>query len=183
VVRPAGSDFVIGYVGQLEPRKRAEDVVGALARLPFGRAIMVGDGKAKQQVLDAIWQHSAMERVTLAGFQRNVIQYYAEFDCIVIPSRDEPFGLVALEAMAAGIPVVAALSGALPEVLGDTALYYPLGDVTALAECIRRLHDEPSLAALLRDRALRRIREFSLNTMIGRIEGAALEAVHLRGLR
>src|SRR5690606_16739205 len=106
VERPARSDFVIGYVGQFEPRKRAQDVVGALARLPFARAIMVGDGKAKQLVTNAIQEHSVAERVTLTGFQQHVKPFYAQFDCVVIPSRDEPFGLVALEAMAAGRPVV-----------------------------------------------------------------------------
>lgn len=179
----AGPTFTIGYVGQFEPRKRAWDVVAALARLPTARAVLVGDGKARHRVVDVVRKHRLEDRVTLTGFQKNVAPYYSEFDCMVIPSRDEPFGLVALEAMAAGLPVVAAHSGALPEVLGDAAIYYPPGDVATLAECVQRLRDEPELVGSLRERGLRRVREFSLESMIGQVEAVAGEAAKLRARR
>ena len=68
--------------------------------------------------------------------------------CVVIPSFYEPFGIVALEALAAGAPVVASLAGGLAEVLDGTGagLLYPPGDVEALADAVRRMLTEPGVA-------------------------------------
>ena len=69
--------------------------------------------------------------------------------CAVIPSLYEPFGIVALEALAAGAPLVASASGGLVEVLDGTGagLLYPPGDAGALAGALSRMLDEPGLAA------------------------------------
>jgi glycosyltransferase involved in cell wall biosynthesis len=178
--RPSTGRFVAGYIGQFEPRKRAPDVLEAVAQLAGAGALLIGDGKARGAVEAARKRLQLGDRARLTGFQRDVRPFLADCDCIVIPSRDEPFGLVALEAMAAGLPVVAARSGALPEVLGDGALYYPLGDVTALAAALRRLRDEPRLAAELRTRGLDRVREYSLERMLDHVEAIARELLERR---
>lgn len=172
--------FIVGYVGQFEPRKRATDVVAALGLLDGVNGLLVGDGKSRRVVETAIARLQLEQRVRLTGFQADILPFVADTDCIVIPSRDEPFGLVALEAMAAGRPVIAAESGALPDVLGDAALYYPLGDSAALAACIRRLRGDRRLAASLRAKGLVRVREFSLQRMLDRVEVVAHDALAMR---
>jgi glycosyltransferase involved in cell wall biosynthesis len=110
--------FTVGYVGQMEPRKRAPDLARALLHLDGVRALFVGDGKARGAVEKVVQKHGLAGRAELLGFRENAPGEFHRFHCISIPSVREPFGLVALEAMASGIPVVAARSGALPEVLG-----------------------------------------------------------------
>ncbi|HEX9260330.1 MAG TPA: glycosyltransferase, partial [Acidimicrobiales bacterium] len=75
--------------------------------------------------------------------------------CAVIPSLYEPFGIVALEALAAGAPLVAAATGGLTEILGGTeaGLLYPAGDATALAAAVARVFTEPGVAERCRNAA------------------------------
>jgi glycosyltransferase involved in cell wall biosynthesis len=69
-----------------------------------------------------------------------------------LPRRPEPFGTVLLEAMALGVPVVAAMNGGTQEIIthGETGLMVPPGDVSAAARALQRLTDEPGLADSLR---------------------------------
>lgn len=173
--------FVVGYIGQLEIRKRVGDVLEALARIDDATALIVGDGKARPQIEAAIERLGISGRVCLAGYQEDVGELLAHCHCMVIPSANEAFGLVALEAMAAGRPVAAARSGALPEVLGSAALYFPPGDVAALAECLKRLRDDDGLVARLRARGLARVRRYTLQKMVDDVEAVALEAVVRHG--
>ena len=134
--------FTVGYLGQLEPRKRVPDLVAAVARVTGVRALVVGDGKARGAVEAAVRAEGVEDRVELPGFVADIGPALARFDCMAIPSLREPFGLVALEAMAAGVPVVAARSGALPEVLADAALYHEPERPAELARQVRRLRDD-----------------------------------------
>lgn len=172
-LRRRGRSFVVGYVGQLEPRKRVADILEAVDRLPETTAVIVGDGKGRGQVESKVERLDLESRVNLAGFQPDVRPYYERFDCVVISSSNEPFGLVALEAMAAGRPVIAARSGALPEVLGDAALYYRLGDVDELSAQLARIQSDPRLAASLREKGLKRVKLYSYERLIDRTEEIA----------
>lgn len=151
----SGTAFTVACVGQLEPRKNVEDAVDAVARLPGTRLLIVGDGKHRRQVERAVRESGARERILMLGYRDDVAEILRTSDCVVIPSRNEPFGLIALEALEAGRPVVAARSGALPEVLDDAALFHPAGDVAALATAIDRLREEPDLVEELRRRGER----------------------------
>ena len=153
--------FTVGYVGQLEPRKRVVDVLEAVRAIPDTHALIVGDGKRRHEVEDAIRRLGLLERATIVGFADDVAAHLREMDCVVLPARAEPFGLVALEAMAAGRPVIASRHGAHPEVLGDAALYFTLGDTAELAAQIERLMADSSLAESLRMRGIERVRRFA----------------------
>jgi glycosyltransferase involved in cell wall biosynthesis len=144
-----GSTFTVAYVGQFEPRKRVDDVVRAIAQVPGMRALLIGDGKTRGETERLIAALHVEERVTLAGFVPEPQWLLADTHALVFPAQDEPFGLVALEALALGRPVVAARSGALPEVLGSAALYYDVGDIEQLSRHLHRLATDPALVATL----------------------------------
>jgi glycosyltransferase involved in cell wall biosynthesis len=180
VTRDRCERFTIGFIGQLKPRKRAEDVVQATARLPNTQAFLLGDGRSRGAVERLCRETETDERVRILGFTE-IGEWLGRFDCLVIPSRDEPFGLVALEGMAAGVPIVAAKSGALPEVLDRAALFYPLGDVDSLVQQIDRIRAEPELCEDLVQRGFRRIAQFLPERWVREAEAVAQEAIDAAG--
>jgi glycosyltransferase involved in cell wall biosynthesis len=108
---PSGP-FTVGYVGQLEPRKRVVDLVTAIALLSGDiRGVLVGDGKGRKAVESAIRRSDVGDRIDLAGYREDVRAQMGRFHCLAMPSLEEPFGLAVLEAMARGLPVIAARSG------------------------------------------------------------------------
>jgi glycosyltransferase involved in cell wall biosynthesis len=112
---------------------------------------------------------AAVERLGLAsdvifpGFvpRQELPLWYNGAAGFVYPSLYEGFGLGPLEAMACGTPVVVSDRASLPEVVGDAGLTVPPDDVSALAEAMAAILREPSLAAQLRERGLRRAGEFT----------------------
>lgn len=168
--REPESPFTVGFIGQLEPEKRVQDLIDALARLDHACGVLVGDGKGREAVDAAIRRSGLGERIDRVGFQRDVRPYLARFHCLAIPSSHEGFGLVGLEAMASGVPVVAARSGALPEVLGDAALYHAACDPGDLARQLTRLRERPSLRAELAKKGLVRTRDFRKDTWLDSVE-------------
>ena len=89
----------------------------------------------------------------------DINRLYAESAVAIVPSLYEGFGLPAVEAMAAGIPLVSSDGGALKEVVSDGGLQVSAGDHVALAEAIARVLDDAALAAALSERGLQRVHE------------------------
>lgn len=174
---PPDPPFTVGCVGQLEPRKRVPDVVHAIARFPDVDGIIVGDGKARDATESAIRDEGVQERVEMTGYRPDIREQMARFHCIAIPAVREPFGLVALEAMAAGVPVIAARSGALPEVLGPAALYHAPGNIEELTRRIEALKENPGLRQELVDRGRRRLIRFREHAWLDSAEETALAAM------
>ena len=168
---PSHESFTVGYVGQLEPRKRAPDVARAIALLPERfRGLFVGDGKARAELKTAVRKSEIEHRVELLGYREDIAEQLARMHCLAIPSLREPFGLVALESMAAGVPVVAARSGALPEVLGQAALYHEPANPADLAVQLRRLEGDRSLREELTERGLDRAALFRPDAWTDKVE-------------
>jgi glycosyltransferase involved in cell wall biosynthesis len=113
--------FVFGTVGRLVPFKAHRELIGAFARaadeMPDARLVIIGRGELEQDLQARIGELGLGERVKLVGFLPDASRYMAAFDVFVLPSHNEPFGLVLLEAMANGLPVIANDTGAVPEIL------------------------------------------------------------------
>ncbi len=132
------------FVGRLVSVKGADLAVEALRRLRK-RGIdttltICGDGPERdaleQQVRDADLEDS----ITFEGWTEpdELAAHYRRAELLLVPSRYEPFGIVALEAIASGCPVVAAETGGLPEAVGDCGLLVPPDDAEALADATER---------------------------------------------
>ena len=136
-------------VGTVEPRKDHPGLVRAFDMLADRdrdvRLVIAGpDGWGADALAGAVADARHRDRVIRVGYvaddQRARLLHDAA--AFVFPSVYEGFGLPPLEAMAAGVPVVATDAGALPEVLGDAALLVPTGDVEALSDALGRALDD-----------------------------------------
>jgi glycosyltransferase involved in cell wall biosynthesis len=163
------------------PLKGLIFLVEALAKLRTERAadlVVIGKTKADGPVARAIERFGLEGSVTFhsgVGWA-DLVELYARAEVAVVPSLYEGFSLPAIEAMAAGLPVVATTAGALPEVLGDAASLVPPGDAGELAAAIGTLLGDPGrrarMGAAARERAVTR---FSWETT-----AAATEAEYRR---
>lgn len=114
-------NWVIGTVGRLSEEKRHVDLLKAFhdVRKVFPKAtlLIVGDGDMRDGLTNLATRLGVSGSVTFAGFQRNISEYLNKMDVFVLPSRTEGFGIVLLEAMAMGLPVVASNVGGIPELV------------------------------------------------------------------
>jgi len=138
VYAPKGEKLLI-HVSNFRPVKRVLDVIRVFAKvresLP-AKLLMVGDGPDRAAVETLCRELSLCEDVVLLGKLKNPIEAISTADLFVLPSESESFGLAALEAMAAGVPVVASDTGGIPEVVehGTSGLLSSVGDIDKMAE-------------------------------------------------
>lgn len=132
-------DTTLLYVGRLSDEKQIEHIRPALERLPNTRLVLVGDGPARAE----LERYFADLPVTFMGYLRGerLSQAYASADIFVFPSRLETFGLVVIEAMAAGLPVVAARVGGVGDMVSEGVNGYSFesGDRAMLLEGLRKI--------------------------------------------
>jgi glycosyltransferase involved in cell wall biosynthesis len=161
------------FVGSEQPRKNLGALLAAMALLAEQggmdrlRLVKVGEPGSepsyRQATIARIRELGLGDRVVLTGWlsDRQLATAYAGATCLVVPSLYEGFGLPPIEAMACGCPVLASSHGSLGEILGDAALRLRSCDPGAIADGIRRVAEEPRLAAELSGRGLRRAGEFT----------------------
>jgi glycosyltransferase involved in cell wall biosynthesis len=134
-------------VGRLREPKDFATLVRAGARLEPGRArvLIVGDGPDRAAIEGEIAQLGAEDAVALLGERSDVADLLAGADVFVLPSRSEGLPMSVLEAMAAGLPVVASAVGGVPELVrdGETGRLVPPGDAGALAAALAELAADP----------------------------------------
>ena len=145
----AGNDIVIGTAGKLNFGKGVFDLVQALAALtqknPAIRLLFVGEGPDRPGLEQEARQRGVYDKVIFAGLRKDMERMYAAMDIFTLPSTcEEAFGMVLIEAMAMGKPVVATRVGGIPEIVEDgvNGLLVPPGDVPALARALSRYIDD-----------------------------------------
>ncbi|GAA1336527.1 glycosyltransferase family 4 protein [Saccharothrix algeriensis] len=151
---PDGAPLLL-FFGRLEWEKGVQDLIAALPRIRRAhrgaRLVVAGGGTHAGWLEEQARKHRVRRAVRFAGHlpDRDLAALLAAADAVVLPSRYEPFGIVALEAAAAGAPLVASTAGGLGEVVVDgvTGLSFAPGDVEALSSAVRSvLDDRPSAA-------------------------------------
>lgn len=129
---------VIGNVGRLHPDKDQATLIkgfaAALPHLPAGTLLAIaGSGPLEAALKAQAASLGIADRVRFLGQVPDVRRFFSAFDLFVLSSDHEPFGMVLLEAMVAGVPVMATDCGGAPEVVADPARLFPLRDAAALA--------------------------------------------------
>lgn len=171
VPRPS-DDFVIGSLGRLNAQKGYDVLVRALAALDGVTAVLVGSGEERATLLRLADDLGVGDRLVLHEWTDEARRYLTSFDLFVLPSRFEAFPLSIVEAMLAGLPVLASDVGSVSEAVVDrsTGLLVPAGDVEALTAAVERLrHDSARLEMGARGRR-RALELFTSDVMAAKFE-------------
>jgi glycosyltransferase involved in cell wall biosynthesis len=160
----------LAYVGRIDRQKGIDTAVRALVRLPASATLAVwgtGDDGYIAEMRELAARLGVGDRVRFEGWASaaELPSVYAGADAVVFPVRwEEPFGLVPLEAMGVGRPVISTLRGGTAEFLraGENALAFAVDDDADLADCVRRLADDPSLRARVCEAGRRTAAEYTV---------------------
>ena len=179
---------VIGAACRLVPLKGLVDLIRAMALLylefPTLRLEIGGTGPQREDLEREVGRLGLTGRVRFLGWQQDLGPIFRSWDIFALPSLEEGFGLAALEAMAAGLPVVASAVGGLPELIehGRTGWLVPPGDSTALANRLRELVSNPALRREMGLAGATRARDnFSVDRMVAAIAGIYDRVLGCRG--
>jgi glycogen(starch) synthase len=164
--RYAASGPLVGFAGRLVYEKGVQHLVSAIPQLadehPGLRVVIAGDGPYRAELVEAARKLRLQKTISFAGFLGNELPaVFAATDATVVPSLYEPFGMVALEAAAAGAPLAVAETGGLAEIVepGVTGVTFPHSNPEALATAVGTLLAEPDHARSLAKQALTMVGE------------------------
>lgn len=169
--RPADPPFILA-VGTVEERKDLATAVRALSRLPTARLVSVGAATPyAREVRRVAGELGVSGRVELRGYvgDGELLQLYATAAALVFPSIYEGFGLPPLQALAAGVPVIAARIPVTEEVLGDCAWFVEPGDAAGIAAAVDEILGGGAEVEQRVERGRRRAREHSWSAVAARM--------------
>jgi glycosyltransferase involved in cell wall biosynthesis len=161
----AQDSWIVGNVGRLHPDKDQATLLRgfaeALPKLPANsQLVILGKGRLEQDLKELAMELGIGRHVLLLGQVLQASRYYKAFDAFALSSDHEPFGMVLLEAMVAGVPLIATSAGGAKEVVEGVGILFPLGDAEHLAQGLvhlSRLDDEQRQSCA--DMMLVRLRE------------------------
>jgi glycosyltransferase involved in cell wall biosynthesis len=174
---------VLGVIGMFDPVKGHVFLLRAIKRLLESgtgdlTCLVVGAGRQEAELKAFVDQAGINGQVRFLGYRRDVPDLLGLMDLLVIPSLRESFGLVAIEAMAMKVPVIASRIGGLEEIVehGKTGMLVPPGDPAALAAAIRELADNPATRRRMGEAGRRRaVESFGIETTVRKTEELYLE--------
>ena len=147
---------IIMHISNFRPVKRVGDVVEVFRRvneqLP-AKLIFVGEGPEMAKVRIRVKELGLEEKVLFLGKQDEVAELISIADLMLLPSEKESFGLVALEAMACGVPTIGSRTGGIPEVVihGENGFLAEVGDTAAMSQYALQLLTNPALYRTFRE--------------------------------
>ncbi len=165
--------LVVGFVGRLWPQKRVRDLIWACDIVrnikPQIRLVIIGDGPLREELQQYARDVGMGERTLFLGHRNDVPELLAALDVLVLPSEYEGMPNCVLEAMAAGLPVVATAIPGTREVVRDgiTGYLVPVGDRAQMAKRINQLLDDPALRRRMGDAGRTLVRsQFTVERMV-----------------
>ena len=137
-------EWVVGNVGRLHPDKDQATLLKgfalALPHLPAdSRLAILGSGRLEQDLKHLARELNIADKVLFLGQVPEARRYFRAFDVFALSSDHEPFGMVLLEAMAAGVPLLATACGGAKEVVEGVGILFPFGDAERLAQGLQHL--------------------------------------------
>ena len=159
------------HVSNFRKVKRVEDVVRIFRKVRSSidaKLVLVGDGPERMNVEHLCRELEVYNDTRFLGKVKDVEELLGFADVFLLPSESESFGLAALEAMAASVPVVSTNTGGLPEVniQGKTGFLTNVGDVDGMAKFTLEILTNGDLCAEMRINARKRAEEFSLENIL-----------------
>ncbi len=140
-----GEDVVIGMIAQFRPAKRHDLMLQAMAKVaekhPNVRGLFVGQGEREQACKEMAEQLGIADQIGFAGYRNDARRFYRGMDVFCLPSDVEGEPVSLLEAMDAGLPIVAARTGGIPEIVEAerSGLLFEPGDLAGLTQQIKRV--------------------------------------------
>jgi glycosyltransferase involved in cell wall biosynthesis len=168
--------MIIGTVCRLEPQKGLSYLLLAmkiiLAKFPDTRLEIVGDGSLLGELQDFSKKLGISNSVFFFGKFAEVIPFYNRMDIFVLPSLYEGFGIVLLEAMASGVPVVATNVDGIKEVVidGDSGMLIAPRKPESIANAVIKIIENPQLASDLAEQGLKRSKLFDIQEHVMKID-------------
>jgi glycosyltransferase involved in cell wall biosynthesis len=169
---------LFGFVGQLDERKGIHALLEAFSLLRKSlngdvNLLFVGRGPLDDFIRDWRAEHQENGRIHLAGFQTDISDIMKSIDALVLPSLWEGFGLVLIEAMAAGKPCVTTDVSSMPEIVlnGVTGRIVPVNNPEKLADALREIYENPLLSRRWGQSGRERVlKHFTMDKMIEQLE-------------
>ncbi len=155
---------VLLHISNFRKVKRAEDVIHIFHRVNKqvpSKLILVGEGPEMPHIRKLICDYQLDNKVLYLGKRDEVADLISISDCILLPSEKESFGLVALEGMACGVPVVGSDAGGIPEVVahGKTGYLAPVGNYEEMARYVINLLQDQQLWNRFSENSVERVHE------------------------
>ncbi len=138
------------YVGRIDPRKGLDVLIRAMKDVD-GTLVVAGAGKGLEKMIKVAEEENVRKKVLFLGHVSygELPRIYGASDVFVLPSVSEAFGIVLLEAMASGVPVIGTQVGGIPEIVGGCGILVPPNDSSALADAINAIINNQNLATKL----------------------------------
>jgi glycosyltransferase involved in cell wall biosynthesis len=180
-------DIVIIGIGRLAIEKNFSCLIDAIATISSSAPIkvwIIGEGSERARLNDSIVQRGLADKIRLLGYRSDVTKLLSAADIFVLPSKAEPFGMSAVEAMVAKLPVVATNGTGLGTIVDDgiTGLLVPPDDAAALASAVLRLVNEPDLRLQFAAAGRKRAEQlFSSDGMTDKILGVYRDVIAAHG--
>jgi glycosyltransferase involved in cell wall biosynthesis len=165
----------IGLLGQISPHKGHEDAIEALRQLGAGFRLIIA-GKGEHSYVTRLQEMSRGLAVEFSGFAE-FKEFFEKVDILLVPSWEEPFGIVILESMATGIPVISTSAGGPLDIIrpGTNGLLVPPRNPPALAAAVRTLSDLRQRATIVEHARKHVEAAYDIQKVIPRIEAFYLE--------
>lgn len=174
VIAP-NSEFIIVHASNFRRIKRVDDVMKVFElvhkEIP-AKLLLVGDGPERSYIENLSRQCDSGKHIRFLGRQEEVEDIFAISDVFLLPSEYESFGLVALEAMAAQVPVISTNVGGLPEINieGETGFLSDVGDIESMSNNIIQLATHPQLLAKMKENAYKQAQQFDITNIVPQYE-------------
>jgi len=171
----------IGTIGNLNYQKGHSYLIDAmpeiLKKYPLITLEIIGEGEDRPALEDQIKKLNLHRQVTLLGHKNIVSKYLKQWSVFVLSSVAETFGIVVLEAMQAGVPVVATKVGGVPDIItnGKNGLLIPSRNSHAIAKSVIDLLERPAMASKLKRESLKRVEDFDWKKIIKELEKNYIE--------
>ena len=183
-IAPNG-ESIITHISNMRKVKRIQDVISVFAGIRAqvnAVLLMIGDGPEREKAEQQVRALGLTDTVKFFGKTNEVRRLLCMSDLFLLTSESESFGLVALEAMAARVPVLSTNSGGIPEVNvhGETGYLSPVGDIASMVAHGIEILNDPEKLMVFKTNAFERAKEFGIESIVPKYELAYERALAQR---